>query len=81
MEASKTEIELSNTALGRALARKKKELQQSALTMADDEWELIVSARRSALISSLDDTTFDEKEDDDINPSLDTIADGEVRDV
>ena len=71
LEASKTEITVGDTALGRAQARKKNELKQSALSMTDDEWAEVVSARQSMLDSSLDTTT-----DDELDLSLETTVNG-----
>lgn len=53
LEASKTEIAVSDTALGRAKARKEKELELAALTMTDEKWEQIV-ARRNEQKASLE---------------------------
>ena len=70
LEASKTEITVGDTALGRAQARKKNELKLSALAMTDDEWAEVVSARQSVMDSSLD-TTHQ------MDSFLDTTADGD----
>ncbi len=53
LEASKMEITVGDTALGRAQARKKNELKLSALTMADNEWAEVVLTRQSVMDSSL----------------------------
>jgi anti-sigma-K factor RskA len=68
LEVSKTEITVSDTALGRAKARKEKELEQAALTMADEKWEQIVA--RWSEWKSLLDTTPDGGEDYELNLSL-----------
>ena len=57
LEASKTELVVGDTALGQAQARKKNELRLSALTMTDDEWAEVVSARQSVIDLSLDSTS------------------------
>ena len=74
LEASKTEIAVGDTALGRAQARKKNELRLSALTMTDDEWAEVVSARQSVMDSSLDTTT-------EMDSLLNTTADWEEDEV
>ena len=53
LEASKAEIAVSDTALGRAKARKEKEIERAALTMTDEKWEQIV-ARRNEQKASLE---------------------------
>ena len=69
LAASKTEIAVIDTALGRAQARKEKELERAALTMADDKWEQMVAARRESHDSLLE-TTPNAGDDYELNSSL-----------
>ena len=79
LEASKKEITVCDTALGRAQSRKKNELKQSALTMTDDEWAEVVSAsRQSMLDSSLDSMTDEELDLSFLETTADHGAEGEV---
>ena len=56
LEASKVDIAVGDTALGRMQKRKSKEAQQSIITMADDELTEALAAREMANNISLDTT-------------------------